>query len=177
MGRADEPRPRNAGTSASLIPAGTTRHLLFVCTGNTGRSLTAAALARLHAASAQMNLVVVSRGLAVDARHMAAEPRAAALLLQAGVDVSAHRAVTLAEADIAAADLIIAMTAAHLAEIAARFPDSTGRAFTLMDYATGRQADVVDAFGQDRAAYRAMFDQIGRSMPDLLRKFTASALN
>jgi len=89
--------------------------LLFVCTGNIFRSLTAEYALRRHAP----HLVVASAGTD-DYPHLV-RPNVRAYLLSKGIDVSAHRRRTLTEEILRASKTAIAMSTDHQRFIAERF--------------------------------------------------------
>ena len=133
--------------------------LVFVDTGNTGRSVTAEALANAEIAKAHLPITVISRAVDQDPYETAPEAIVAALLSTRGIDVSQHRAVQLSVNDVRHSDVILTMTAAHKAKVIAMFPDAAAKTFTLADYAGGG-ADVEDALGKPMSVYRAMMKQV-----------------
>lgn len=141
--------------------------MLFVCSGNTGRSVAAEALTRTYLQSQGLSAEVASRGLAVDPAHNLAEAPAQTLLSGRGIDVSGHRARSLTTEDIEAADLILCATRAHRDQIAERFPSAQGKAYALADYA-GFGGDLEDAFGKPVSAYAAMLTQLELQIPAAL---------
>lgn len=149
--------------------------IAFVDTGNTGRSLMAERLARALAARDGLHLAVISRALDLDPFDEAPEVHAKALLAERGLDVTGHVARPLAAGDIAHADVVLTMTAAHLKTVLAQYPKARGKAFTLARYATGEAADVPDAWGKPMADYRAVLAQLDRYLPPALAKAAAKA--
>lgn len=147
--------------------------IAFVDTGNTGRSLMAQTLARALAARRALPIAIISRGLDVDPFDEAPEANAQALMAARGFDVAAHRARRLEAADIAHADLILTMTAAHAEKVAALYPEARPRTFTLAAYATGQDATIPDAWGKPMAAYTAVLDQLDLYLPLALAKAAA----
>jgi protein-tyrosine phosphatase len=146
------------------------RRILFVCTGNTGRSVAAEALARHKIAARGMALTVASRGVAVDPRNDRPEPHLATLLATRGIDISTHRATELTEADIRPADCILTMTAAHQRSVLDRFPGAAGKVHMLSQAARGTQQDVADAFGAPMATYERLVTQLDALVADTLDK-------
>jgi protein-tyrosine phosphatase len=149
-----------AGLSLTTARAAEPVKLAFVDTGNTGRSVTAEALANEQIARDHLPILVISRALDQDPYETKPEPNAAALLSERGIDISAHRATQLTENDVRHSDVILTMTAAHKAKLLAQFPDAQGKTFTLADYAQGGSEDVEDAFGKPMEVYRAMLKQV-----------------
>lgn len=147
--------------------------IAFVDTGNTGRSLMAETLARALAARRAQPIAVISRGLDVDPFDEAPEANAQILMAARGFDVAAHRARPLAGPDIAHADLVLTMTAAHAEKIAALYPEAKAKTFTLAAYASGQDATIPDAWGKPMAAYTAVLDQLDLYLPLALAKAAA----
>ncbi len=144
--------------------------IAFVDTGNTGRSVTAEALANARIHQKHLNVLVISRAMDLNPYHVVAEPFAAALLRKRGLDVSAHRAMQLTAGDIRHSDLVLTMTAKHRDTMLAQYPDAAGKVFMLADYAAGNTADVVDAWRQPMAVYEKTFAQIDGYVPLALAK-------
>jgi protein-tyrosine phosphatase len=134
--------------------------LAFVDTGNTGRSVTAEALANARIARDHLPVLVISRALDQDPYDVRPETNAATLLSERGIDVAAHRATQLTENDVRHSDVILTMTAAHKEKLLAQFPGAQGKTFTLADYAHEGSEDVEDAFGKPMEVYRAMIKQV-----------------
>jgi protein-tyrosine-phosphatase len=148
----------------------TIRRILFVCTGNTGRSVAAAALARRRIAARGPKFTVFSRGLAVDPANVRPEPHLVTLLAARGIDLSAHRAARLSAADVRAADGILTMTAAHKRSVLAGFPDAGGKVQMLSEAARGTEQDVADAFGAPMATYERLVGQLDALVAEALDK-------
>jgi protein-tyrosine phosphatase len=148
----------------------TVRHILFVCTGNTGRSIAAEALARRRIAARGLPFTAGSRGVAVDPANVRPEAHLATLLAARGIDLSAHRATALSAADVRAADCVLTMTAAHKRSVLGRFPDAGGKVQMLSAAAHGTEQDVADAFGAPMAVYERLVGQLDALVADALDK-------
>jgi len=143
----------------------------FVDTGNTGRSVSAEALAIAMIAEKKLPIVVISRAVDLNPYNIVPEPFAAQLLLEKkGIDVSAHRAAALTAGDIRHSDLVFTMTTKHKATILEQFPEARGKTFTLSEYATGTDHDVVDAYNQPMTVYQQVFAEISGYLPAVLDK-------
>lgn len=147
--------------------------LAFVDTGNTGRSVTAEALANERIAKEHLPIAVISRAVDQDPYAAKPEANAAALLKERGIDVSAHRATQITSNDVRHSDLILTMTAAHKDKLIALFPEAKDKTFTIADYATGKPGDVADAFGKDMDFYRGMVRQVESYLGPALAKAAA----
>jgi protein arginine phosphatase len=114
--------------------------VLFVCTGNTCRSPFAEAVARLEGHDAE------SAGLGA---HPGDQPPEDAIVVahELGYDLSSHRARCLTEEMLERADIVVGMTAAHVAAV--------GGGARLLG-----QADLDDPIGRGRDAYRRVYAQI-----------------
>ena len=108
--------------------------MLFVCTGNIFRSLTAEHALR-HALRARTDIQVSSAGT-VDFPHVV-RPNVRDYLLAKGFDVSGHQRRTLTEAILKESHLTIAMSSDHRAYLRDRF----GHSAPLFLEACGELAD------------------------------------
>jgi len=147
--------------------------LAFVDTGNTGRSVTAEALANVRIAKDHLPVAVISRALDQDPYAAKPEANAAALLKERGIDVSAHRATQITANDVRHSDLILTMTAAHKDKLIALFPEAKDKTFTIADYADGKPDDVADAFGKPMDFYHGMVKQVEAYLGPVLTKAAA----
>jgi protein-tyrosine phosphatase len=148
--------------------------IAFVDTGNTGRSVTAEALANAVIAERKLPILVISRAVDLNPYNVVPEPNAVALLQSKGIDVSAHRAAQLTARDVRHSDLLFVMTTKHKNTVQEQFPDAKGKVFTISEYATGVSTDVVDAYGQPMPVYEQVFAQISGYLPTVLDKVSRS---
>jgi protein-tyrosine phosphatase len=112
------------------------RRVLFVCTGNIFRSLTAEQALR-HALQARSDIHVSSAGTA-DYPHVV-RPNVRDYLLSKGFDVSRHQRRTLTEAILSESHLVIAMSTDHRTYILERF----GHSVPLFLEACGERPDAL----------------------------------
>jgi protein-tyrosine-phosphatase len=112
------------------------KRVLFVCTGNIFRSLTAE-LGLRHALRGRAGIHVSSAGT-VDFPHVVA-PNVRDYLRSKGFDVSRHQRRTLTEAILLESHLVIAMSVNHRAYIRGRF----GRAAPLFLEACGEPGEAL----------------------------------
>lgn len=145
------------------------RHLLFVCTGNTCRSPLAEAMARAHAAARGLDLIVSSAG--TSAWQGAPASDASILVgLERKLDLSMHRARALTRELVDESSLILGMAAHHVA--AARALGGEGKVFLLTDYAAGSETGraIHDPFGEALEAYRRMADDLDVEIPRVISR-------
>jgi protein-tyrosine phosphatase len=144
--------------------------LMFVDTGNTGRSVSAEALANALIREKHLPVLVISRAVDLDPFIVTPEANAAELLRRRNIDVSAHRAAQVTANDVRHADVILVMTGKHKATVLAAYPEAAAKTFTISDYATGQSKDVVDAFGKPMEVYEQVLAQLDGYMPLVLEK-------
>jgi protein arginine phosphatase len=122
--------------------------ILFVCTGNTCRSPFAEAVARREG-----RVDAESAGLSALADDRPPED-AIVVARELGYDLSSHRARPLTEEMLERADVIVGMTAAHVA--------SVGGGARLLG-----EADLDDPIGRGRETYRRVYAQIETDVREL----------
>jgi protein-tyrosine phosphatase len=149
------------------------KKVAFVDTGNTGRSVSAEALAEKIIEKQKLPIVVISRAVDLNPFNIKPEANAATILKKRGIDVSQHRAAQITDNDVRHADIILTMTEAHKAKLVALFPDAKDKVFTLSAYATGDYAEIADAYGKPMPVYVAMIGDLDKFVPLALAKIAA----
>jgi len=149
------------------------KHLAFVDTGNTGRSVSAEALAERIIAKQKLPIAVISRAVDLNPFNLKPEANAQAILKRRGIDVSGHRATQITENDVRHADVILVMTETHKAKLLALFPDAKDKVFTLSQYADGESYEIADAYGKPMPVYVAMIGDLDKYIPLALHKIVA----
>ena len=145
------------------------KKVLFVCTGNTCRSVLAHYYAAKLAADEKLKLKFYSAGLA--AEKDIPQPKAVAdLLAKEGVKDFRHVPVILTGKLIKSHDLVLAMTAAHKAGIISRYPRAAKKTQTLVEYAGFGHDDIADPYGRDDFFYFEIFKLIKSAVKAALEK-------
>lgn len=139
--------------------------LVFVCSGNTCRSPMAEALLRADS-RLPANWDVSSAGLHCGVGSFPSRGSVAALR-EKGLDLAPHRTCPMTDALAASATVLVAMTAAHAAELRVRFPHAAAKVRRLAEFAPDRR-DVGDPFGMPLPSYRDCRDDILAAFPKLL---------
>ncbi|HAU31435.1 MAG TPA: low molecular weight protein arginine phosphatase [Desulfotomaculum sp.] len=128
--------------------------ILFVCSGNTCRSVMAEALAKkaLRARGKDRENQVMSAGTFA-LPNDGASANAIEAMKEVQIDVGDHKAVFLTCKLVQEADLILTMTRSHKQQVAMLEPGSIGKTFTLAEFA-GKGSDIIDPFGRSLDLYR-----------------------
>ncbi len=142
--------------------------LLFVCSGNAGRSPAAEYLAREHINNGNLTVQVQSRGTNVRDRS---EPDIQ--LLTAIPAAKSHVPTALGEKAIEWADLILTMNRQHKQIVASMVPSAVDKTYCLYEYAEGTAKAVVDPGDYDQEEYEYFLEEMRRLVQLSLDKFTA----
>jgi len=164
------------------------RRILLVCTGNTCRSPMAEMMLRDMAERRRLHLEVRSAGVAaLDGQPMS--EHAAEALRRRNVPIPPGAASSSLSADAASwADLILTMTVRHKQMLLTLVPQTSGKTFTLKEYALGTEAsgeadnfaalygefDIADPFGGPLALYEKVAEEIGGLLERLLDRLVSS---
>lgn len=150
------------------------KRILFVCTGNSCRSVMAQGLMRQALAQAGVDTVSVESAGTYAIVGMTPTRETQRVLWDAGIDCSAHRARSLAPEMIAEADLILVMEPSHLHETLRRAPDAKGKTHLLKTY--GLTADetvtnphIPDPIGKPLEVYEVCFSEIREAVERVVK--------
>ena len=136
--------------------------VLFVCSGNTCRSPLAEALFRRMLDDAgRQDITVESAGTGAYDGAPASEG-SFLVAVEAGLDLTGHRARLLDRELVAQADLILTMSKGHLARVERL--GGTGKAYLLGAYAnaSAEESELRDPYGGDVEGYRQTLHQLER---------------
>ena len=152
----------------AAMPA--SKHVLFVCTGNTCRSPMAEALFR-KAIAGRDDFKVSSAGVAA-AKGGFASRETMGVLKKRGAPLESFKSRPVSEAVLAEATHVFAMTEGHLAVLEARFPGHSDKFFLVREFSgisDKRQGlDVPDPIGMGMAAYEEVAKVLETAIPAII---------
>lgn len=141
------------------------KRILFVCTGNSCRSVMATGLLRQMLQRAGNDTVTVESAGVFAIDGMAPTQETQQVLQAVGVDCSGHRARSLTPEMVHASDCIFVMEPFHAEEIVRRVPGAAGKAYLLKPY--GLQPGellgppgIPDPIGKSLEVYEVCFAEI-----------------
>src|SRR5215468_7082796 len=141
--------------------------LLFVCSGNAGRSLAAQYLAQEYVGNNNLAVAAQSRGTNV--RGYSLPDMQLSIAIPAA---KSHNPRMLDKEAIARADLILTMNRQHKQIVTAMVPSAANKTYCLYEYAEGTAKAVIDPGDFDQEDYEEFLEQLTRLVQLSVNKFT-----
>lgn len=147
--------------------------VLFICTGNSCRSVMAENIFRKMLSEAgKKDIRLASAGIAAP-EGMNPPSAVKAVMKGEGIDVSGHQACPLTTDLIKKAGLILVMEKYHRQRILETSPEASGKIFLLGEFnpdPTGITANIPDPIGKPLLTYQKVFQEIRNCLQELIKK-------
>jgi protein-tyrosine phosphatase len=150
----------------------TTPVILFICWGNICRSPMAEEVARAKAAEERLaHVSFASAGVSAEEAGHPMDPRAVAVLRDAGYQVGPHTARKVTAQEILDADLVIGMEEVHLTKLRQLVPHAD-HLYLLTDFDPNSLpgSEIEDPWYGDADDFVTTLRQIEAAMPELIRR-------
>ena len=150
------------------------KSVLFVCTGNSCRSVMAEGLFK-KLVEGRDDFYVGSAGVGA-ADGYGASDETLHVMRQHGIDMSGHKSRRITAAMVRTADKIFVMENMHRAAILQEWPQAAEKTHLLTEYSKhvkhrGREIDIPDPIQMSRDFYRNVFDVIRECVEHIAEEF------
>ncbi|SHH50970.1 low molecular weight protein arginine phosphatase [Clostridium grantii] len=143
--------------------------LLFVCTGNTCRSVMAEAIFKELSKEKGLNAKAISAGISPIPGSLATKNASNLILRRFNLDFSEREAVKLKDEHLDNSFLILTMTE-YIAEILKnKYPHIEKKVFTIKEF-LGEKGDIIDPFGENIVVYEETFDILLEKIDKIIDK-------
>ena len=143
------------------------KNILFVCTGNSCRSVMAEGLFRHLVKGREKSFLIGSAGTNALDGYEASE-QAVQVMKKEGIDVSNHRSRRLTSAMVRSADKIFVMETRHREAILQAWPEASEKVHLLSS------AEVPDPIGSSEYFYKNVFSVIREGVKNIVKEMEGS---
>ncbi|NMB40487.1 MAG: low molecular weight protein arginine phosphatase [Firmicutes bacterium] len=149
-----------------------TLNVLFVCTGNTCRSVMAKGLfEKMWCDSPRKNINVKVYSAGVGALEgLGASEEALEILYEKGIDLSDHRSTMVTATLLEKADIVFAMTTAQKDFLLDFYPQAKEKVCLLLEYAEKANKGISDPYGRGLASYRKVAGELKEALKKVIAK-------
>jgi protein-tyrosine-phosphatase len=156
------------------------KRILFVCTGNSCRSVMAEGLMRHVLSRAGIDSVTVESAGVFAVQGMEATRETARVLQEAGIDCAAHRARALTLEMITGADLVFVMEPFQAEEVIRRVPAARSKTHLLKAFGLGPGEltgvpSIPDPIGKPMEVYEVCFADIREGVERIAKSLGVQA--
>ncbi len=146
--------------------------ILFICTGNTCRSVMAEALMRRlwQQYGDDRELIISSAGLSPVEKKSSLHVRE--LLAREKISVESHIPCRITKSQVGEARLILVMEEYHRQRVLDLYPNAADKIYLLKEFAgiTGENMDIEDPYGGSRATYSRILEEIREAVKQVVAK-------
>lgn len=160
---------QGAINSKELLGVLNSKHILFVCTGNTCRSIMAEKLFSKMAKDADLSVEVISAGTSAINKG-AVSSLALKTLEKKGIKPDIVFSTLLTEKMIKKADLILTMESYHKEKVLSILPKALEKTFLLTEYAGLEKKDIPDPAGGSWEGYETCLVEIKKCLNGVIKR-------